>query len=48
MTIKKDKIYHGMGISSIEKIVEKYNGFVSFDMKNNVFTFLATLNEREA
>lgn len=48
ITSKKDEIYHGIGGSSIKKVVEKYNVFVSFDMKNNVFTFLATLNEKES
>ncbi len=34
---KKDKTNHGFGIRNVKKIVEKYNGFVTYDEENNEF-----------
>lgn len=35
---KEDKLNHGLGIKNVKKIVEKYNGFVTFDEKNDKFS----------
>ena len=35
--MKIDKDNHGMGIKSIKKIVEKYNGSIDFKEDQNVF-----------
>ena len=37
-TTKLDKNLHGFGISSIRKVVEKYNGLVKLNCENQVFT----------
>ena len=37
-TTKPDKEKHGYGIKSIQDIVQKYNGFVSFSCENRLFT----------
>lgn len=34
---KEDKINHGFGIKNVKKIVEKYNGFVTYDEKDDKF-----------
>ncbi len=34
---KKNPIYHGFGLRSIQMIVQKYNGNMNFDFNNNVF-----------
>lgn len=34
---KEDKINHGLGIKNIKKIAGKYNGFVTFNEKNDEF-----------
>lgn len=36
-TDKKDKLNHGMGVSSIKKVVNKYNGFIEFLDKGEKF-----------
>ena len=36
-TIKKDENYHGFGIKSMRQIVDKYNGSISFDIKESTF-----------
>jgi len=36
-TTKADKNYHGFGMKSIRMIVEKYNGTLSIDTKDNLF-----------
>ena len=33
----KDKTYHGYGVKSVKRIVEKYNGEVNFSYNNNFF-----------
>ncbi|NYB75555.1 GHKL domain-containing protein [Sedimentibacter hydroxybenzoicus DSM 7310] len=38
VTTKKDKENHGMGIKSVRKIVEKYNGIMDFKEDKNNFT----------
>ncbi|MEE0913765.1 MAG: GHKL domain-containing protein [Ruminococcus sp.] len=37
-TTKADKINHGLGLYSINKSVEKYNGSVNIECDNNVFS----------
>ncbi len=36
-TIKEDKNYHGFGIKSMSEIVDKYNGDLSMEVKDNIF-----------
>ena len=38
VTSKKDKAYHGYGVKSISLIADKYDGNVSFGIKNEIFT----------
>ena len=47
-TSKTDKAFHGIGLSSIRKITEKYGGMLEIDAKGNVFTLQAIFirNER--
>lgn len=40
---KKDNIFHGFGTKSIRYIIEKYNGTVVFDNKDNIFTISIVL-----
>ena len=37
VTTKEDKSFHGFGMKSIQKVVEKYNGFFSIDPKDHLF-----------
>lgn len=37
VTTKADKSFHGFGMKSIQKVVEKYNGFFSIDPKDHLF-----------
>lgn len=37
LTTKKEKENHGIGLSSVKKIVEKYNGEIDIYSKNNTF-----------
>ena len=37
-TTKRDAINHGLGLKSIKLIAEKYNGSVSIDTSDNVFS----------
>jgi sensor histidine kinase regulating citrate/malate metabolism len=39
ITTKKDMAYHGYGIKSIEKIVNKYNGICQWDYDDNIKEF---------
>lgn len=36
-TLKKDKESHGFGMQSIQRVVNKYNGFSNFSAKNEIF-----------
>ncbi|MDD4371004.1 MAG: GHKL domain-containing protein [Anaerostipes sp.] len=38
VTTKKDKEYHGIGLKSIYKIVEKYDGNIEVIAKDGLFT----------
>jgi sensor histidine kinase regulating citrate/malate metabolism len=42
-TIKEDKTNHGYGMKKIKKIVEKYNGLMKCDEKDNMFIVKAML-----
>lgn len=44
-TTKEDKRYHGLGLRSIKRTVEKYNGTVTWDITENLFTLDALLWE---
>ena len=37
ITTKADTTYHGYGVKSISLIVDKYDGNVSFNVKNEIF-----------
>lgn len=37
VTTKEDKNFHGFGMKSIQKVVEKYNGYFSINPKNHLF-----------
>lgn len=37
LTTKKDKINHGIGIKSVKKIIEKYNGIMEIENENHTF-----------
>ena len=49
MTTKKDKNYHGFGMKSIKMIVEKYQGSLSIQSKDGVFSLnlLFPLNQNK-
>ena len=38
VTIKKDKENHGFGLKSIQSIAEKYDGYVTTEQEDNIFT----------
>lgn len=42
-TTKKDNIRHGHGVQGVRKVVEKYNGTVSFTDKGDIFEVSAML-----
>lgn len=35
---KEDEVNHGLGVKNVRRIVEKYNGLVTYDEKNDEFT----------
>ena len=37
LTTKEDKNFHGFGMKSIQKVVEKYNGYLSVNPQNQLF-----------
>lgn len=43
VTSKEDKINHGIGLRSVDKILEKYNGITKIDTHDNIFTITAAL-----
>lgn len=43
MTTKQDKACHGMGISNVQHVVEKYDGRLSISHEKNVFSVSALL-----
>lgn len=36
-TTKKDKKYHGIGLKSIQHLAQKYDGYMSLEMKMGCF-----------
>ena len=44
---KGDITKHGYGISSIKKVVEKYNGDVIIDTEDSIFSVTVTMNLKE-
>jgi len=42
-TTKEDKANHGYGIRSMEMVAKKYDGTLSADVKDDVFTLMAVL-----
>ena len=43
VTTKADKAFHGYGMKSIQKVVEKYNGYFSINAKNHLFVLNVVL-----
>ncbi len=43
-TNKKDKLNHGLGILSMDSIVKKYNGNMTYDYSDNIFRLTIMLN----
>ena len=43
LTTKLDDTYHGYGIRSMQYAVEKYNGMLTIDTKNNWFTVVIAI-----
>ena len=37
LTTKTDKRFHGIGLSNVKRIVEKYNGLIEIQSGENVF-----------
>ncbi len=42
-TTKRNKEIHGFGLQSVKEIVEKYDGTISFEQKESVFTVIVML-----
>ena len=42
-TTKRNKEIHGIGLQSVKEITEKYDGTISFEQKENVFTVIVML-----
>ncbi len=42
-TTKSDTLHHGIGLRNVREKVEKYNGSLEFEEKNNLFTVTALL-----
>lgn len=47
LSTKGDVTKHGYGISSIKKVVEKYNGDVIIDTEDSIFSVTVTMNLKE-
>ena len=50
VTHKKDALQHGIGLNSVKKVVEKYNGLYSwdYDEANKTFATIITLPKQTA
>ena len=46
-TSKSDKEYHGFGMKSMENIVHKYDGVMSFKIDNDIFHLLITFTLKD-
>lgn len=42
-TRKYDKEYHGYGLKNVQKIMEKYNGYIEYDNNGGLFTVTAMM-----
>ena len=45
ITNKPDKSLHGIGLNSVNDIVKKYKGMISFDQKSDKFYVYISLNK---
>ena len=43
LTTKKDKTYHGIGISNVQRVVDKYDGRLTISHEKNIFSVSALL-----
>lgn len=43
ITTKRNKEIHGFGLQSVTEIVEKYDGIISFEQKDEVFTVIVMM-----
>ena len=46
ISTKMNKTNHGMGIKLMQRIVDKYNGFLSLENDDNYFVVIAVLIEK--
>lgn len=37
VSVKQDKRKHGYGLKSVERVVYKYNGVITFQIEQNIF-----------
>ncbi len=42
-TSKKDKIIHGLGIKSVNNVVQKYDGYKEYEIEKNIFRMYISL-----
>ncbi len=47
MTTKQDQKNHGIGMVSMKKVVDTYNGEMTINAENNIFEMTIMLYERE-
>ena len=47
MTTKQDQKNHGIGMLSMKKVVETYNGEMTINVENNIFEMTIMLYESE-
>lgn len=43
ITSKKDKVNHGLGLKSVNEVLERYNGMTKIEADGNIFTITAAL-----
>lgn len=46
VSTKKNKIGHGIGLTLVKRVLEKYDGFENIEYDTNYFVFIAELNEK--
>jgi len=44
ITTKVDKTFHGWGMKSVETAIKKYDGVIQYDVEENKFSVVVTLN----
>lgn len=46
VSTKKNKMGHGIGLTLVKRVLEKYDGFENIEYDTNYFVFIAELNEK--